>query len=182
MLDSFHATINDDKPRMMKKVWLKGQRSGARWEMWVVQLICELLALGVPPRAIPPSIFTVYVTLHQKEPDQVPSLSYVRQCRTIMQVMAETIAAIKLGREEEWVQLSTDATTQRHIPFQCLIVSLLGADGKIDPVLVSSCIFLDNETAETTVQSIFDKVCPLCMSFYSFIELQLNLCCCFYFS
>ena len=99
-----------------------------------------------------------------------------------MQVMAETIAVIKLGREEEWVQLSTDVTTRRHIPFQCLIVSLLGADGKIDPVLVSSCIFLDDETAETTVQSIFDKVCPLCMSFYSFIELQLNLCCCFYFS
>ena len=183
MLEEFCTTINDEnKPRMLKKVWLKGQRGGAKWEMWVVQLMCELLALGVPPRAITPSIFTVYVTLHQKEPDQVPSLSYVRQCRMIMQVMAETIAAIKLGREEEWVQLSTDVTTRRHIPFQCLIVSLLGADGKIDPVLVSSCIFLDDETAETTVQSIFDKVCPLCMSFYSFIELQLNLCCCFYFS
>ena len=161
---------------------MKGQRGGAKWEMWVVQLICELLALGVPPRAITPSIFTVYVTLHQKEPDQVPSLSYVRQCRTIMQVMAETIAAIKLGREEQWAQLSTDATRRRHKPFQCLIISLLGADGKIDPVLVSSCIFLDDKTAETTVQSIFERVCPLSMSFYLFIELQLNLCCCLYLS
>lgn len=180
MLEQFNSTINDDnKPRMLKKVWLKGQRGGAKWEMWVVQLICELLALGVPPSAIPASIFTVYVTLHQKEPDQVPSLSYVRQCRTVMQVMAETIAAIKLGIEEEWVQISTDATTRRHLAFQCLIISLIGADGKIDPVLVSSCIFLDDETAETTVQSIFEKVWPLCMSFYLFIQLQLNLCCCF---
>ena len=75
-----------------------------------------------------------------------------------MQVMAETIAAIKLGREEQWAQLLTDATSQRHTPFQCLIISLLGADGKIGPVLVSLCIFLDDETAETTMQSIFEKV------------------------
>ena len=54
--------------------------------------------------------------------------------------------------------MSTDVTTRRHIPFQCLIISLLGDDMKIDPVLVSSCIFLDDETAETTVDAVFDKV------------------------
>ena len=75
-----------------------------------------------------------------------------------MQVVAETIAAVKLGRADSWVQISTDETTRRHIPFQCLIISLLGDDLKIDPVLVSSCIFLDDETAETTVDAVFDKV------------------------
>ena len=159
LLAQFEASFtSENKARKLKKVWLKGQRGGSRWEMWVVQLICELLALGVPPSAIPSTINTMYITLFNEPPTEVPCVSYIRQCRTVMQVVAETIAAIKLGRADSWVQISTDATTRRHIPFQCLIISLLGDDMKIDPVLVSSCIFLDDETAETTVDAVFDKV------------------------
>ena len=31
-------------------------------------------------------------------------------------------------------------------------------DGKLDPVIVSSCMVLENETSETQVQSIVDMV------------------------
>ena len=68
------------------------------------------------------------------------------------------MAAIKLGNADTWKQISADATSRRQLSFQCLIISILSADGKIDPVIVSSCIYLDDETAETTVDSLFNKV------------------------
>ena len=63
------------------------------------------------------------------------------------------------------MQLSTDGTSRRHIPFQYLIISLMGDDMEIDPTIVLFCIFLDDESAQSTMNSIFTKVC---LSFLSF--------------
>ena len=70
------------------------------------------------------------------------------------------IAAIKLAREDSWVQLWTDATTRRQIPFTALVIGLMGdgPDDKIDPIVVSSCIFMDDETSETCANGIIKKV------------------------
>ena len=151
----------DAKPtvKAMQKVWLKGKRGGTMWEIWVVQLVCELLIIGVPPSTIPSTIYTVYDTLYGIAPKEVPSVNYVRQCRTVVQVIGETISAIKLGQAADWVQMSFDGTTRRHIPFQCLIISIMKEEYKVDPVIVSSCIFLDNETADCVTDSLFNKVC-----------------------
>ena len=144
----------------MRKVRASGQGRGQRtWEYWVVQMICELLVAGVPPSAVPQSITIVYETIYDKTPDELPSLSFVRRCRTVIQVVGETIAAIKLAEAPEYGQLFYDATTRRHIPFQCVLVGLLGADMKLDVVCLSSSIFLEDETAETTAESILEKVC-----------------------
>ena len=146
-------------PPRMRKMFTKGVRGGAKWPLWVVQLICELLVIGVPPNTIRPSITTVWETIFNESPEDVPALSYIRQCRVVVQILGETLAAMKLADADLWKQLSTDATTRRHIPFQCLIISVMADEFKIDPVIVSSCIYLDEETAEATVDSLFDKVC-----------------------
>ena len=52
---------------------------------------------------------------------------------------------MKLGRAEVWKQLWTDTTTCCQIPFSALIIGLLGEEDKIDPAVVSSCIFMDDE-------------------------------------
>jgi hypothetical protein len=145
-------------PRQMRKEFVKGKRGGAKWGLWVIQLICELLVLGVPPSTIPSAINTFYKALYKEPPNQVPCVRFIRQCHVVVQVMAETMAAIKLGNADTWVQLSNDATSRRQLSFQCLIISILAADGKIDPVIVSSCIYMDDETAETTVDSLCNKV------------------------
>ena len=77
-----------------------------------------------------------------------------------MQVVGETIAAIKLARQESWAQLWTDATTRRQIPFTALIIGLMrdGPEDEIDPIVVSSCIFMDDETSETCAEGIIKKV------------------------
>ena len=85
----------------------------------------------------------------------------------IVQVIGETIAAIKLASAEKWDQLWTNATTRRRYPFQALIVGLMDSEKKLDPVTVSSCIFLEDETAETIVESILAEVSGISKVFAS---------------
>ena len=38
-------------------------------------------------------------------------------------------------------------------------MGVMDNNGMIDPVVVSSCIFMEDETSETKVQCVIDKVC-----------------------
>ena len=152
--------------REMKREWASEEdrrKRGGRtmWPVWVVQLICELLVNGTAPTSIPVNIRTMYYTLYGKYPADEPSVSFCRECRVIVEVIGETIAALKLAHAPRWLQLWTDATTRRQIPFTALVIGLLGdgSDDKIDPVVVSSCIFMEDETAEMQAKGIVDKVC-----------------------
>lgn len=147
------------KEKVLKKYRKSGTRGGAHvWEDWVVLLVVELLVLGVPPKAVPGSIMTVYTTLYGQAPDEVPSLSFVRRCRSVVQVVGKTLAAWRLAESVDWRQIFTDATSRRQCAFQALIVGLMTEDGSLDPVIVSSCIFLEDESAQTTFETIVDKV------------------------
>ena len=68
------------------------------------------------------------------------------------------MVAIKLGRAEFWDQLWTDLMTRRQIPFTALIIGILADSGNIDPVVVSSCIFMEDEKSETQVDGIVNEV------------------------
>ena len=97
----------------------------------------------------------------------MPSVRFVRQCRTVLQNLNETLAALRLGNASTWHQLFTDGTTRRQIAFQNLVIALM-EDDKLDPVIVSSCMILEGETSETQVKSIVDMVRQLncvCFSF-----------------
>ena len=169
VLESYRnaAESSAETKRQMKKEWLdetaKAKKGGRqRWPVWVVQLICELLVNGTPPTAIPGNIRIMYETLYGEPPDDEPSVSFVRECRPIVEVIGETIAAIKLADAGTWDQLWTDATTRRQIPFTALIIGVLGNNEKIDPIVVSSCIFLEDETSETQADGIVNKVSVVC--------------------
>ena len=79
----------------------------------------------------------MYETLYGEKPEEEPSV----------EIMGKTVTAMKLGSPaDSWKQLWTDATTRRQIPFTALIIGLLGDEEDIDPVVVSSCMFMDDET------------------------------------
>jgi len=78
----------------------------------------------------------VYETLYKEEPDELPSINFVRECRVFVKVMGETLTAIKLANAPEWLQLWTDATTRHQIPFTALIIGVLAKSGDIDPVVI----------------------------------------------
>ena len=147
----------------MKKEWADEEaahkRGGARrWPVWVVQLICELLVCGCAPTAIGASIKIMYETLYGEKTDEEPSVNFIRHCRVVVEIMGETVTAMKLASADSWKQLWTDATTRRQIPFTALIIGLLGDEEDIDPVVVSSCIFMDDERSETQADGIVNKV------------------------
>jgi len=71
----------------------------------------------------------------------------------LIQIIDKTITASKLAYGDNWKQIFFDATTQRQLPFQALIIGLI-SDGVLDPVIVSSCIFMEDESAVKEVESI----------------------------
>ena len=145
--------------RVMRKVRVKGRKGGGRkWDIWVVQLCCELLLVGVPPTAIPDTIVTMYTTLYGCQPDDWPGVNFVRQCRVVVEVIGETVVAVKLCCAKSWDQGHFDATSRGQKSFQALIISTMGDDMVLDELVVSSCIFLDNETARTTADGLIAKV------------------------
>jgi hypothetical protein len=112
-------------------VELKRVGRGGKWQPWVVQYIYELLVIGTPPTSIPSIISSSYQTYYGRQPDEVPQVSFVHQCRVIVQVIVETIAAVKLASAEKWDQLWTNATTQRQCPFQALIIGLMDQEKRL---------------------------------------------------
>jgi hypothetical protein len=155
--------------RCMKKEWDDKDGDGGQTRrggsclrpMWVVLMICKLLVNGTRPSAVPNCIHTVYKTLYQEDPDELPSVNFVRECRVLIEIMGETMTAIKLANATQWSQLWTDSTTRCQIPFTTLIVGVLAESGEIDPVVVSSCIFMEDETSETQADGIVKKVIAL---------------------
>ena len=95
-------------------------------------------------------------------------MSFIRQCRTVVQVVGETIAAWKMADVDSWRQIFTDATSCRQCALQALVVGLMDEDGFLDPVIVYFCIFLENETSQTTFDTILDKVSILIMFVFHF--------------
>ena len=145
------------------KLEIKRQRSVGKhggswkWPVHIVLLICELLVNGTPPSAVPANIQTTSAAFTGAEASELPSVNFVRQCRTVLQNINETLAALRLGNADTWHQLFTDGTTRRQVAFQNLVIALM-EDGKLDPVIVSSCMILEDETSENQVKSIVDMV------------------------
>ena len=152
-------TSDNHSTRLIRRKAEDGRHGGVRrWPIWIVQLICELLVDGAPPSSIPGIIQTTYSTYNQKPPTNLPLVNFVRQYRVIIQIIGETLAAIKLARVEKWSQLFTDGTTRRQISFQNLIIGFMKDDNQLDPVVVSSCIFLEDETSEKQTDGILKKL------------------------
>jgi hypothetical protein len=76
-----------------------------------------------------------------------------------VEVIGKTVVAIKLAHAPKRDQLWYDGTTHQQIPFGALITGMLAGDNNmIDPVVVSLCIFMENETSEMQAKGIVDKV------------------------
>ena len=63
-------------------------------------------------------------------------MSYVQECRTVVQVLNDLLSAYKLGMKEKWHQLCTDGTTWRQIALQSLVIGFITDEG-FDSVITS---------------------------------------------
>ena len=101
---------------------------------------------------------TMMETMTKEKVERLPSISYIRKCRIPIQIVGETMVAIKLARREKWDQLFTDGTTRRQLSFQNVVVILMSENNSLDPVVVSSCIFMEDETSEKQAEAVVEKV------------------------
>ena len=148
----------EKKPTNMheiKKTKVVGRRGATRkWPVYVVRLILELLVVGSSPSNIPKLLQTMSTELVGKELEEIPSTNFVRQCRTVGQVVNEILVAIQLGRNTTWKQLFTDGTTRRQTEFQNLVIGVMDEKKNLTNIVVSSCMMLENATAKGQVQAI----------------------------
>jgi hypothetical protein len=93
---------------------------------------------GTSPAAVPQAMLTMYQMLTGDTPDKLPSMNFAWSCRVVVEVIGETIAAMKLANAPTWSQLWTDGTTRRQIPFTTLVIGLMRENEDIDPVVVLS--------------------------------------------
>ena len=137
-------------------------RGGARWPNWIVLLVCDLLVNGTDPSAVPLNIASMHLSLYGNIPAELPCVNFVRECRVLIQIIGETIVAMRLATATNWKQLFFDGTSRRQTPFQALLISVLGDDGlTIEPMILSSCIFVEEEDADSQLESIMKKVSSL---------------------
>ena len=56
-----------------------------------------------------------------------------------------------------------DGTTRQQIPFTALVIGLMGNSEVIDPIVVSSCIFMEDERSKMQADGIINKVIMECV-------------------
>jgi len=144
---------------VIKKVWEQNDRKkGGRsiWEEWFVQMILEMLSHRTPPTCISANILTVAELLHPNNTDivkQLPGITFIQDCRSIVTVVTKTIATYQLASVSEYKQLFTDGTSHRQTEIQNAVVGIL-TNGGYKMITLSSGILLENETSKSVTASI----------------------------
>ena len=112
---------------------------------------------GTHPTAVPVNIQSSCALLTGVESTELPCVNFLRQCRVVPQNLNEIMYAFRLGNADSWHQVFTDGTTRQQIAFQKLVIALMEY-GDLDPVIVFSCMYVENETSVRCLQSIIEMV------------------------
>ena len=123
LADDSHLRENPEKMgiirREIKKERLIGSCGGqSHWPFHICMLICELLCNGVPSAYMRETLQTTPAYFTGSVVTKLPSVSYVRECSTVIKILNDLLGAYTLGRNATWKQLCTDGTTWRKIGFQ----------------------------------------------------------------
>ena len=103
----------------------KGNRGNLHWPLYVWELILEQIVNGTPPSCINNNIVTmIKIFSPTTQIHDLPSIWTICCARTVLLVIAQTLATYRIAKADKWEQLFTDGTSQRQVAFQNLIVSI----------------------------------------------------------
>ena len=109
--------------------------------------------------SIPTTIQTTYETFYGKFPEGGVSVDFVRRCRPVSEALGYYMVTMFLAWEESWYQKHFDATTRRQNLFSAMVIGCLGGmREKMETLIVSSSVFMEDESSQATVDSLFEKV------------------------
>ena len=127
-------------------------------QTWIQHLILEIMINGILSSTIRPNIISQVSLI---PPDIVinnlPSEMYIRQYRTVIRIIGETLTAYRGARASMWQHLFTDGTSRRQIAFQNLIISITENDD-LRPLTLSSTIILEGGSSEQQQSDILDMI------------------------
>ena len=111
--DILDEVSNDTEPKEIRKIRMKGRHGGSHtWPLWMSQLVLEMLVNGTPPSAVPSNITSQIAIMNPDvKIEDIPSISYVRKCCTILRIVGETLASYRLSKASNWQQMFTDGTS-----------------------------------------------------------------------
>ena len=89
--------------------------------------------------------------------NEIPSISYIKEYRTVLRILGETLPSHRLAKAKDWAQLFTDGTSRRKVALQNLIVSVVESE-EIKPLILSSVIILEGETSEHQQEAILNMI------------------------
>ena len=89
----------------------------SHWPLHICILVCELLCNGVPPACVRETLQTTSSYFTGSVVTKLPSVSYMRECRTVLQILNDLLGAYKLRMNSTWNQLRTNGNTRRQIGF-----------------------------------------------------------------
>ena len=128
------------------------------WPLHVWKIILNQLVNGTPPSSINSNIIAHVKLLSPRTViKELPNIWTVRRACSVLLVVVQTLAACCLAKAEKWGQLFTDGTSRRQLLFQNLVISLK-EDDMFQPLLLSSCMFPEDETSETLCLSIVETI------------------------
>ena len=148
LADESHKRVGLEKMQKIQLYIKRGRTVGrhggsSKRPVHIVLLICELLVNDMPLSDVAANIQTISATMTGSEAKEFPCINFVRQCRVVVQNLNSNLAALRLGDADEWYQLFTDGTSIHQISFQNLVIAVI-VDSNLDPVIVSSCMFLED--------------------------------------
>ena len=84
------------------------------------------------------------------------SVDFLKRCRPVAEALGYYMLAMFLAGEESWDKMFFYATTRRHNPFSAMVMGCLGGmQDKMETVIVSSSVFMEDESSQATVDSLF---------------------------
>eukprot|EP00957_Ditylum_brightwellii_P162318 12359357-Ditylum_brightwellii.AAC.1 len=87
-------------------------RGSVQWPLWMVQLTMEQLVHRTPPAAITPNIASqAMITTPGVNIKGLSKICWVVNCRSVLQIVSETLTACHLAQAGVWEQLFTDGTS-----------------------------------------------------------------------
>jgi hypothetical protein len=153
MKDNYECMIRELTPCHFARDW---SNHGA-WPNWVIQLIIELLSHRTPPSCVSANILSVVSLIcpdYSSIIKDLPGVSFVRDCRSLLVVTTKTLAAYQLAKLKLFDQLCTDGSTDwRQFEIDNVVVGFLTNNG-YKTVVLDATIIPTNKTAECLNASI----------------------------
>ena len=80
---------------------------------------------GTHPTAVLANIQSLCALFAGVEANEIPSVTFVRQCRVVLHNLNEILSDFRLDNADSWHQVFTDGTTRWQIAFQNSVIALM---------------------------------------------------------